>query len=460
MIDSGHGVLPELRLRNPRAEVAGHGSHVAVQQLVPRPRERVGELVGVLVEAPGDRLVDRVRLQRQVRREHHRRVPLRGVVRVRHRALGLGIRGRPLLGARRAGRELVVVLEQVLQVPVVPLDRLVGPRTLQPTGERVGARAGLEAVLPAQALVLHRAALGLRSQVLRIDGAVALAERVAADDERHRLLVVHGHAGERLADVACGRQRVRVAVRTLGVDVDETHLHGAERAGQLPVTAVALVAEPGVLGTPEDLLGLPRVGTTEAEAEGLEPHRLERDVSGEDQEVSPRDLLAVLLLDGPEQPAGLVEADVVRPAVERREALRALTTTAPTVGDAVRAGGVPGHPDEERSVVAVVRGPPVLRRGHHGDEVLLQRVDVEGLELLRVVEVLAQGIGEVRVLVEDLQGQLVRPPVLVRHRTSRLGGGGRDCWAFAFRHGGPSPISVFPSVHWLPRHSPGSGPSR
>ena len=66
---------------------------------------------------------------------------------------------------------------------------------------------------------------------------------------------------------------------------------------------------------------------------------------------------------------------------------------APTVGDAVRAGSVPRHPDEERSVVAVVGRPPVLRRRHHLDDVPLQRLEVEGLELFRVVEVLAHRIG-------------------------------------------------------------------
>ena len=77
VIDGGDGVLPQLRLGDPRAEVARHGPHVAVQQLVPRLAERVGELVGVLVEALGDRPVDRVHPQRQVRRQHHRGVPLR-----------------------------------------------------------------------------------------------------------------------------------------------------------------------------------------------------------------------------------------------------------------------------------------------------------------------------------------------------------------------------------------------
>ena len=101
MIDRRDGVLPQLRLRNPRAEVARDGPHVAVQQLVPRLGERVRELVRMLVEALRDRPVDRIHPQRQVRRQHHRRVPLRRIVRIGHRALGLGILGRPLLARRR-----------------------------------------------------------------------------------------------------------------------------------------------------------------------------------------------------------------------------------------------------------------------------------------------------------------------------------------------------------------------
>ena len=246
------------------------------------------------------------------------------------------------------------------------------------------------------------------------------------------LLVVHRHAGEGLADVPGGGERVGVAVRALRVHVDEAHLHGAEGTGELAVAAVALVAEPRVLGAPEDLLGLPDVLAPEAEAERLEPHRLQGDVAGEDEQVGPRDLLAVLLLDRPEQPARLVEVGVVGPAVERGEALHAAAATAAAVGDAVRAGGVPRHPDEERPVVAVVGRPPLLRRRHHVDEVLLERVDVEGLELLRVVEVRVHRVAPRRVLVEDRQVELVGPPVLVRPRPARLGRRGGDCWVLAF----------------------------
>ena len=199
---------------------------------------------------------------------------------------------------------------------------------------------------------------------------MGLAEGVAAGDECHGLFVVHGHAGEGLADVACRASGVGVAVRAFGVHVDQAHLHGGKRIGQFAIAAVALVAEPRGLGTPVDVrLRLPDVGATAAEAEGLEAHRFERHVAGEDHEVGPGDFAAVLLLDGPEQAARLVEVDVVGPAIERRESLRASACAAASIVNAVGAGGVPGHADEERSVVAEVGRPPILRIRHerHGD---------------------------------------------------------------------------------------------
>src|SRR5262249_11502936 len=160
------------------------------------------------------------------------------------------------------------------------------------------------------------------------------AECVPAGDERDRLLVVHRHATERLPDVpGCG-ERVRVAVRALRVHVDQTHLDGGERVGELTVAAVALVTEPRVLGPPVDLLGLPAVLAPAAEAERLEPHRLQGAVAGEDHQVGPRYLPAVLLLDRPKQPSRLVEVCVVRPAAQGREAVLAGPCTSAAIADA------------------------------------------------------------------------------------------------------------------------------
>ena len=328
-------------------EVARDRTHVAVQQLVPglgerQPRTRRGSRGSA---ARSSRTPGRTRSARSVVSIVGRALRRRRARRGRSASASLATH---CLRAGRALGELPLVAEEVVEEAVVPLGRRRGPGDLEAAGDRVGALAGAVGALPAEALRLDRAALGLGADVVAVAGAVGLAERVAAGDQRDGLLVVHRHPAERLADVARGRERVGVAVRALGVDVDEAHLHRAERAGELAVAAVALVAEPGVLRAPEDLLGLPDVLAAEAEAERLEAHRLQRDVAGEHQQVGPRDLLAVLLLDRPQQPAGLVEVGVVRPAVERGEALRAVAGAAAAVLDPVGAGGVPGQPDEQR----------------------------------------------------------------------------------------------------------------
>src|SRR5581483_5894050 len=254
---------------------------------------------------------------------------------IRHGSHVRAILGSPLLRTGGAGRQLPVVLVQVVEEPVVPLRGLVGPCALQSAGDRVGALAAAVVVPPAKALLLEGGTLGFRADMRRRGGAVCLAEGVAADDERNSLFVIHCHAAERFANVARCKERVRVAARPLRIYVDQAHVVGAERPLDCTVAAVALVSQPRVLGPPEYLLGLPDVGTPKAETEGLEPHRFHGDIAGKDQQVGPGNLLAVLLLDRPEQPARLVEVSVVRPAVEGGEALSALAATAPAIRDAV-----------------------------------------------------------------------------------------------------------------------------
>ncbi len=371
-----------------------------------------------------------------------------GSCRDRHRFLGLGVRGTPLLGAGRAPREFPVVAEQVVEEAVVPLDRVVRPSTLEPARDRVVTLAGAVGALPAEGLLGERRPFRLVTDVLvGIGGAMGLAERVTAGDQRHGLLVVHRHAAERLADVARRGHRIGVAVGAFGVDVDQAHLHRTQRVGELTIAAVPLVLEPHPLGTPVHVvLGRPDVGAAAAEAERLETHRLEGPVAREDQQVGPRDLLAVLLLDRPQQAACLVEADVVGPAVQWGESLRAGTATAAAVGDAVGARRVPRHADEEPAVVAVVGGPPVLRVGHQRVDVGRQGVEVEAVELRGVIEVLTQRVGTGMVLAQDPQVQTVGPPVLVRRGADRLVRGiqyrARRCRRFVARGDGAALLFV------------------
>ena len=364
----------------------------------------------------------------------------------------------PLLRAGGAPGELPVVLEQQVEVAVVPTDRIGRPGTFEAAGDRVVTHATAERALPPEALLRHRSALGLGADVLvGVARTVGLAERVATCDQRDRLLVVHRHPGERLTDVACRRHRIGVAVGALRVDVDQTHLDRAEGIRELAVAAVALIIEPHPLRAPVHvLLRRPDVLATAAEAERREAHRLQRPVPGEDQQVGPGDLPAVLLLDRPQQPARLVEADVVGPAVERGEALCAGAAAATAVRDPIGAGRVPRHPDEEPAVVAVVGRPPGLRLRHERVDVRRERVEVEAVELSRVVEVAAHRVGLRVVLAEDPQVQAVGPPVLVRRDADslmrgahhRAGGGGR------FVAGGDRAVLVV--AHVSPRFTDGA----
>src|ERR671920_1793761 len=155
-------------------------------------------------------------------------------------------------------------------------------------------------VPPAQAERVHRAGLRLRTHQRRVTGTVGLAEGVASRDESDRLLAAHRHPPERHLDVVRRRDRVWLALGALRVDVDQAHRDGTEGAAlevEQLLAPVALVAQPGVLRTPEGLLRLPDVLTAEGEAEGLEADVLVRDVAGEHEQVRPGERAAVLLLD-------------------------------------------------------------------------------------------------------------------------------------------------------------------
>src|SRR4029077_12813602 len=119
-------------------------------------------------------------------------------------------------------------------------------------------------------------AFRLGADVVRRTSTVGLAEGMSAGNQGHGLFVVHRHAGEGFADIARGSERIRVAVRALRVHVDETHLHGGERIGEIAIAAVTLVGHPLAFRPPVDVLArLPYVFTSAGEAEGLETHRFE-----------------------------------------------------------------------------------------------------------------------------------------------------------------------------------------
>ena len=319
------------------------------------------------------------------------------------------------MGTGGAGGQLPLVPVEIFQVAVIPLGRVGGPDDLQTAGDGILADTRAEITLPAQTLRFDRC--GFR---FGTDGSVAacamrFAEGVPADDQRRGLDIVHGHPTEGLADVHRGGQRIRNTFGAFGIDVDQAHGGGAQRVLQDALAGVAGVgAQPGVFRTPVDVLvRLPTVFPAERETECLESHRIHGVVAGEDHQIGPGQVLAVLLLDGPQQPAGLVQAGVIGPAVDRSETLHAGAGTAAAVLDAVCACRVPRHPHEEGAVVAVVRGPPVLGIRHHRFDIGLELINIDGRHGRGVIEVGVHRIVLGRVLHQQLQVDLVGPPIAV-----------------------------------------------
>ena len=345
-----------------------------------------------------------------------------GVVSIRHGAGCCSALGFPLLSAGGALGEFPFKAEQVFEVIVVPLHRVGGPCALQAAADGIHAFAAAKAVFPAQALLFDGGALGFATDILvRIGSAMRFAEGVSAGDEGNCLLVIHRHARERLPNIRRRGDWIRLAIGSFRIHIDQAHLNGAERIFELTVAVVAFVCQPLALRSPVNVFfRLPDVLAPAAETEGLQSHRIQRHVAGENDQVGPGEFPAVLLLDRPDQPARLVEAHVVRPAVEGSKSLRSGARAAAAIGDAVRACAMPRHADEERPIVAVVRRPPLLRVRHQGMEILDHGIQVEALELLGVIERLAHGIGQGRVLVQDLQVQLIGPPVCVCWGSSLL----------------------------------------
>src|SRR5262249_16200129 len=122
VVDLWNWVFPEQHfLWNLGAEPARARAQITVQELEPGTNESVGKLIGVIEEVTRDFLVNWVEGQGKVGRQHCWLVLLVGVVGIRNE--GIGIVRNPLGGTTRALDELKLILEEVLEEVVAPLDR-------------------------------------------------------------------------------------------------------------------------------------------------------------------------------------------------------------------------------------------------------------------------------------------------------------------------------------------------
>ena len=388
-----------------------------MRQLEPGAGEGIGELVRVLQEAMRNRPIDRVKLHRHIGGGHDRRMALLGIMRIRHGISQGTIGGDPLMRAGGGFRQHPIMVQQVFKIVIVPLGRVDGPSAFNAAGDRIPTHAGAKAALPAKAHLFQRRGFRFRAHMARGAGAMALAEGMAAGDQGHGFLIIHRHARKGFANIAARGDRVRLAIRAFGVDVNQAHLHGGQRVFQNAVARIALIVQPGFFRAPIDILfRFPDIHAPTAKAEGLQAHGFDGAIAGQDEQIGPGNLVAVFLLHRPQQAARLVQIAVIGPGIFRREAMRARGGATTAIGGAISAGSMPGHTHKERPVMAVIRRPPGLRHRHQRENVILQRLQVELLERLGIAEARIHRVGFGGLLAQDAQIQLIGPPIIIGAR--------------------------------------------
>ena len=130
----------------------------------------------------------------------------------------------------RAGGKLPFIFEQIVEIAIIPLDRIGGPGTFQPD-------VMVSAPLPLACVDNQpkpKASIGAPSgSGLTSASSPALhLPNVPAGDQRHGFFIIHRHAGEGFAHILCAQQRVGIAVGTLRVDINQTHLNSSQRIFQ------------------------------------------------------------------------------------------------------------------------------------------------------------------------------------------------------------------------------------
>ncbi len=343
----------------------------------------------VVQETAGNLVEFRVKAQRQVGDQHGGLAFFLRIKRVRNDFRG--VFRFELNRACRAAGLYPLVFVQVFEEVVAPLGWRLRPDNFQTGGDRVGARAAAVAVRPAEALRFDRRRFRLCANVAGHRGAVGFAQRMAAGDQRDDLFIIHRHIAEGRANCGGRGERVAAGIRTFRVDVNQPHFGGADR---LLIQAFRMtMGQPFGFITPVNVqIRFPYVFTTGPEAKGAETGVFQRHVARQHIEIGPGDFLAVFLLNRPQQATGFVEADVIRPGVERGETLLPAACAAAPVNGTIGTGAVPCHTNKQPDIAAPVRRPPLLRIGEQGAQIGFQGRVVELLKLFAVVKVFAQRV--------------------------------------------------------------------
>ena len=198
-------------------------------QLEPCPREDLGKIGWVLIEALGDLAINWILDHRHVSVCHDRGEADRWILNVDRHILLSNIDRLPLPSPCRAILELILICKKHLEVTVVPLGGMGGPSAFKPAGDGVSTCSLAPGVSPAKALLVNRGTLRVSAEEAGVAVSMGFPNGMASGGQSDRLLVVHRHSSEGFAYGQSGLQRIWDALYALWIDVDEAHLDCPQR---------------------------------------------------------------------------------------------------------------------------------------------------------------------------------------------------------------------------------------
>ena len=137
----------------------------------------------------------------------------------------------PLMCASRTFGQFPFKAKQIFKEIIAEFGGRCCPRHLKAAGDGITGFAGLESAGPAQSLGFHCSGFRFRPKMCSRPGTVGFAKAVAPCNKCYGFFIIHRHACESFANVACRSQRIRFSVRPFRIDIDQAHLHGSQRVG-------------------------------------------------------------------------------------------------------------------------------------------------------------------------------------------------------------------------------------
>ena len=156
---------------------------------------------------------------------------------------------------------------------------------------------------------------------------------------------------------------------------------------------------------------MPDVFTAKGKSKGFKTSHFVGNRTRQNDQIGPRDFVAVFLFDRPQKTTALIGIDVIGPGVQRGKALVASTATTTAIGKAIGACGVPRNAGKHADIAAPIGGPPILAFGHQRAEIVFNRLNVELFDFFGVIEIFAERINLGVMLVQDVKIQRIGPPI-------------------------------------------------